>query len=131
MTPYSMWTKEALIKELQQKQEYIADKECQIFVLVKTNNEFAKDLQETIDMAAEIIKDYQIMETETLKQLHIICNQIIEANKLFERYLYLKNESDPQTYKEVDIEESEMEAIEESLQIIFASNLTQEKVKQE
>lgn len=35
MTPYSMWTKEALIKELQQKQEYIAEKECQIFVLVK------------------------------------------------------------------------------------------------
>ena len=35
MTPYSMWTKEALIKELQQKQEYIAEKECQIFILVK------------------------------------------------------------------------------------------------
>lgn len=82
MTPYSMWTKEALIKELQQKQEYIADKECQIFVLVKTNNEFAKDLQETIDTAAEIIRDYQIMETETLKQLHKKCKQIEEVTKV-------------------------------------------------
>ena len=84
MTPYSMWTKEALIKELQQKQEYIAEKECQIFVLAKTNNEFAKDLQDTIDTAAGLIKDYQIIETETLKQLHLKCKQIEEAYKVLE-----------------------------------------------
>jgi hypothetical protein len=79
-----------------------------------------------LNEAQKLETDFKLMETETLKQLHIICNKIAEANKLFERYLYLKNFSDPQTYKEVDKEESEMEAIEEELTAILALNNRQE-----
>jgi len=57
------WTKEALIKKIQEQTEYIADKECQIFVLAKTNKESKLIADSEADSFKEFM-NYQLRQKD-------------------------------------------------------------------